>query len=419
MSCSNAPTSSRSGRSHLAGVLGGVRRGLEQVPVDGEAVDGVVLGAAAHGVPLRDQRAEQAGQVERFEHGDRRGTGAEQRDEVLAEFAGHGSGTAAAAAASRSRVGAAMGRPLSAAARAARSTRPGSLAGARRGRASPRRPARRRRGPVPRAPARARRTAGCRSDASRRRTQPPERGVQVVRDRARRLVDRAQHLVAARAAGRVVQAEGDRDARRVPAAAARRPTRPANRCSSPRTSSRSAAQARVCAGRSTSCARASACSSRTSRRPPRESFRFGSSRKAPSPASCQRRAGLLAQLVEPLGRRRPPQRRAPRARTVLGEPFVAGEVAQVEQAEQGLHVLARDADRLVRRADGVVQADPAVPDRVPDRVRELGDTAGAVVQQHQVEIRARRRFAPAEAARPRRARPARRRPVAARASQPS
>ncbi len=92
------------GTVDLAGVVGGVRRGLEQVPVDGEAMHRVVLCPAAHRVPFRDQRAQQPGEIERFEHRDGRSTGTEQRDESSRTSAGHGSGTGALSARSRSRV---------------------------------------------------------------------------------------------------------------------------------------------------------------------------------------------------------------------------------------------------------------------------------------------------------------------------
>ena len=71
-------------RRRRAAAAGG---GLQQVPVDGEAVDRVVLGPAAHRVPLRDQPDQQPGLVERLEHRDRRAPGAEHGEEVLARVA--------------------------------------------------------------------------------------------------------------------------------------------------------------------------------------------------------------------------------------------------------------------------------------------------------------------------------------------
>ena len=65
--------------------------------------------------------------------------------------------------------------------------------------------------------------------------------------------------------------------------------------------------ARTATGTSTSWAAASADSVWASRSPPLESLRLGSSRKAPSPASVPALLGQLAQLVDPLGRARPPQ----------------------------------------------------------------------------------------------------------------
>jgi hypothetical protein len=74
-------------------------------------------------------------------------------------------------------------------------------------------------------------------------------------------------------------------------------------------------------------------------------------------------------------------------------------VPDVEQPQQRLEIGLRDGDGLVGRADGVVEADPAVPDRVPDRVGELTQAVDlAVVQQDEVEVGVWRRFAPAEPA---------------------
>jgi hypothetical protein len=76
-------------------------------------------------------------------------------------------------------------------------------------------------------------------------------------------------------------------------------------------------------------------------------------------------------------------------------------VAQIEQAEQRLEILAGDGYRLVGGSDGVVETDPAVPDRVPDRVGQLADVApdgAGLVQEHQVEVGVGSRLAPSEPA---------------------
>ncbi len=57
-------------------------RGLQQVPVDRVPVDGVVLGAEAHRVPLGQQPDQQADLVEGLQDGHRSVPGTEQRDEL-------------------------------------------------------------------------------------------------------------------------------------------------------------------------------------------------------------------------------------------------------------------------------------------------------------------------------------------------
>ena len=124
--------SSRSRRSTSPSCSAAAGRGLEQVPVDGEAVHRVVLGPAAHRVPLRDQRGEQAGLVERLEHRRPRGSpGAEQGQRSRrSAAAGHGvrQRRRTRRPAARART-AAIGRSCSAAARATRSTSAGSAHG--------------------------------------------------------------------------------------------------------------------------------------------------------------------------------------------------------------------------------------------------------------------------------------------------
>ena len=80
-------------------------------------------------------------------------------------------------------------------------------------------------------------------------------------------------------------------------------------------------------------------------------------------------ARQLAQFAGPLRRRRAPRLDEPLAQRPRHR-RVTGDVPQFEQPEQGLQVIAGDRDRLRGRADRVVEADPAVPDRVPDRRRQ-------------------------------------------------
>ena len=101
-SCSQVPTSRRSGRATRPVQGGRVGRRLAQVPVDGEAVVGVALGPARHRRPLRQQPDQQALLVERLQHRDggparaRGGSTSERR-----ASSGHGSPGPTASAASR------------------------------------------------------------------------------------------------------------------------------------------------------------------------------------------------------------------------------------------------------------------------------------------------------------------------------
>ena len=72
------------GAAHAFGDLGGVRRRLPQMPVDGEPVVGVALGLGPNGRPLGQQAAEQIALVERFERGYRPVPFEQQRDEIVA-----------------------------------------------------------------------------------------------------------------------------------------------------------------------------------------------------------------------------------------------------------------------------------------------------------------------------------------------
>ena len=95
MSCSRAAISSRSGRSTPAGECGGPDRGLHQVAVDGPAVHGVALRAAAHPLPVRQQPGDQALGLQRLPDRDGGLAGAEQRDQLLAGLGGPGHRAAA------------------------------------------------------------------------------------------------------------------------------------------------------------------------------------------------------------------------------------------------------------------------------------------------------------------------------------
>ena len=81
-----------------------------------------------------------------------------------------------------------------------------------------------------------------------------------------------------------------------------------------------------------------------------------------------------------------------------GQRRVAGDVPGVEQPERDLDVVVGDGQRLGQRADGVVQAQPGVPDRVPEAGGELVHAGHAGVQQDEVEVAVRGALPPAEAA---------------------
>ena len=122
MSCSSAPTRSRSGRSTVPVRLGGQRGRLQQVPVDGVGVVGVALGLVAHGGPLGDEPHQQAVLVERLDLVDGGPAEAEQRDERLAgSRAATGRPGGGMRSASRCSEPLAMGRSSSAAVAARRS----------------------------------------------------------------------------------------------------------------------------------------------------------------------------------------------------------------------------------------------------------------------------------------------------------
>ncbi len=100
----------------------------------------------------------------------------------------------------------------------------------------------------------------------------------------------------------------------------------------------------------------------------------------PDPAAAQ-----VAQLGQQPGRRLPPagQGGRPQRGREVGVPR---HQADVEQSEPGLDVGGGHADGLGHRPHRVVQPQPGVPDRVPDRVGEGGDLRPAVVDEHEVQV---------------------------------
>ena len=107
--------SRRSGRRTLIGERGGLRRGFEQMPVDGEAVVRVVLRPAAHRLPLRQQAHDEAVLVERPRRpGWRRGRCASSATSASRVSGGQGAAGGAASSRSRSRVAREIGAPVAA-----------------------------------------------------------------------------------------------------------------------------------------------------------------------------------------------------------------------------------------------------------------------------------------------------------------
>ncbi len=68
------------------GQRGRIRRGLDEVTIDGEAVVRIVLRPAAHMAPVRQQLHEDPGVIQCLDYGYRGRPGGEQPDERLARF---------------------------------------------------------------------------------------------------------------------------------------------------------------------------------------------------------------------------------------------------------------------------------------------------------------------------------------------
>jgi hypothetical protein len=103
----------------------------------------------------------------------------------------------------------------------------------------------------------------------------------------------------------------------------------------------------------------------------------------------------VGELVEPAADPGPP-RLADRGADLLRELRVARDVPGLEQAEGGAQIGGGDLHGLARGADGVVEPDPGVPERVPQVTGEPVDVLAAVVQQDEVEVRPRRQLPTAE-----------------------
>ena len=368
MSCSNAPSSSRSGRA------------TRRVSADASAAASIrcrstvkrctalccgLHRTAAHSGISRDQ---QPGLVQRLEHRDRR-LGPRQAWRRVRR--GRRPARAPATASAPPRAGAAVyaliGRPACAAAAATRSTRTGSAAGS---------------------ASRARWTSSsCATtpSASGRRTGP-----------LRRLQRRAGRLAASTRRQRLIGGEGDRaagvehprasasSASSTPSAAATGScscctsrslldARAERRCSSPRTSSSQEYAARTrSSGPSATCAAATAFIAWTSRSPPRHSLRSGSSRKASSP----QRSARARTASTSSGSRLRASRRQVENTSSCSWSLSARSPATCRASSRpraALRSVARDRDRLLDRTHRVVETHAGVPDRIPERVGDSRD----------------------------------------------
>ena len=83
-----------------------------------------------------------------------------------------------------------------------------------------------------------------------------------------------------------------------------------------------------------------------------------------------RRSRSPAVRATRFGRGGPPQIEQPLPQRA-GHAGIARDVADGEEAEQRLHVVLRDPQRLVRRAHRVIEPNLAVPDRIPQRFGDV------------------------------------------------
>ena len=129
MSCSSAATMSTSGRADLADQRRGLDAGLDDVPVDGEAVDRRGVRQQPDPLPLGQDPRQRTGLLERLPGAEQPPARGEQPHQQPRASAGHGSGSGAHSRARRAAVGGASTTSRSAAAAAARSSSTGSSAG--------------------------------------------------------------------------------------------------------------------------------------------------------------------------------------------------------------------------------------------------------------------------------------------------
>ena len=164
---------------------------------------------------------------------------------------------------------------------------------------------------------------------------------------------------------------------------------PVTRCSATRTSS-STSSARSTTARSSAWNRSAAASSQPtvaeSRKPPRPSFRSGSSMNATSPdASC--RDVVLARSTCNQSSRLLRHAAHDAVVQCLTHGCIAGERANIEQRGDRVEIVVVGSSLPSARPHGVAESKARVPDRVPEPAQQLGvGFAAAVVHEHHVEI---------------------------------
>ena len=362
------------GPLHAIGEARRLHRGLEQVPVDGEPVIRIVLRAAAHRLPLREQAHHEAVLVEGLERGDRTRARTEQRDERVEDGRGP-------------RIAGRRGFVAESFERRPRDRRAGSRRGGRdahgQARVVHRRVRERDDLAVAEHDAFAQRAVARRDTAARageRALDAPPRVVARPADRARRARHPVQHRVGVgepehlgdgglllehEEVGALARGAVQRDAHLdelAPCGADFVVERGQRRdCERDRAQRVHVAQAA----------------------PPLLQLRLEQERDvAVVVMTLHGRVGERAHpalvLALPVGERA--------ARQGVAERGIAGDRARVEQAERGPEVVVGDGERFVDGLDAVVEGDARFPDRIPDALRDLVDVATLAVHEQHVEV---------------------------------
>ncbi len=359
MSCSRVPTSSRSGPAHPRGQPRHLGAGLHQVPVDRPDVRAVARWQVPHGAPLGEQPPPQPRAVQRLHHVDERVAGAQQRQQLVQ---------------SRPRprlaqLGGGVGEPVQGARRdrqpgaGRRGRHPQHQAGIAAGRRVPGQrdlPARARRhrcragaAPVPGAAPRAR-AAATRRAPTRSPTSAANATARAAPDRALASSKRSPSSSTRGDLVRVLRAQD----------VAGPPGEPVQLGADVEQQRRAPPAPRPPDGRR-SWAAASASRSWTSRSPPWPFFRSGSTRWATSPTFAQR---SWAPSESSSNRLRMPARHAWRtAPATFSDSSESPAMCRASSSPNAARrSVAATCTAWPGRADGVVQPDAGVPERVPE-----------------------------------------------------